>query len=432
MVKALDCRIVGSEFALQSCNCAHIRTNTLGKGMNLFIIQAMVLFCTATVLLEGWLWQRWTNTLGKGMNLFIILVMVLFLHRYCSSWRMALAKMDKYPWERYEPFYPSGYGTFCTATVLLEGWLWQRWTNTLGKGMNLFILQAMVLFAPLLFFLKNGFGKDGQIPLGKVWTFLSFRLWYFFGTATVLLEGWLWQRWTNTLGKGMNLFIIQAMVLFWHRYCSSWRMALAKMDKYPWERYEPFYHSGYGTFLAPLLFFLKDGFGKDGQIPLGKVWTFLSFRLWYFLHRYCSSWRMALAKMDKYPWERYEPFYPSGYGTFLAPLLFFLKDGFGKDGQIPLGKVWTFLSFRLWYFFGTATVLLEGWLWQRWTNTLGKGMNLFIIQAMVLFWHRYCSSWRMALAKMDKYPWERYEPSYPSGYGTFYTATVLLEGWLWH
>ena len=31
MVKAMDCRIVVSEFVLQSCYYVHFRTNTLGK-----------------------------------------------------------------------------------------------------------------------------------------------------------------------------------------------------------------------------------------------------------------------------------------------------------------------------------------------------------------------------------------------------------------
>ena len=31
-----------------------------------------------------------------------------------------------------------------------------------------------------------------------------------------------------------------------------------------------------------------------------------------------------------------------------------------------------------------------------------------------------------------KYPWERYEPPYPSSYGLNSTATVLLWEWLWH
>ena len=34
MVKALEYRIVVSEFELQSCNYVHFRENTLGKGMN--------------------------------------------------------------------------------------------------------------------------------------------------------------------------------------------------------------------------------------------------------------------------------------------------------------------------------------------------------------------------------------------------------------
>ena len=34
MIKAIDCGIVVSEFALQSCYYVHFRTNTLWKGMN--------------------------------------------------------------------------------------------------------------------------------------------------------------------------------------------------------------------------------------------------------------------------------------------------------------------------------------------------------------------------------------------------------------
>ena len=41
MVKAMDCGIVVSEFVLQSRYYVHFRTNTLGKGMNPFILPAM-------------------------------------------------------------------------------------------------------------------------------------------------------------------------------------------------------------------------------------------------------------------------------------------------------------------------------------------------------------------------------------------------------
>ena len=41
MVKAADCEIVVSEFELQSRYYAHFRANTLGKGMNPFIIPSM-------------------------------------------------------------------------------------------------------------------------------------------------------------------------------------------------------------------------------------------------------------------------------------------------------------------------------------------------------------------------------------------------------
>ena len=41
MVKAMDSRIVVSEFVLQSLYFVHFRANTLGKGMNPLILQAM-------------------------------------------------------------------------------------------------------------------------------------------------------------------------------------------------------------------------------------------------------------------------------------------------------------------------------------------------------------------------------------------------------
>ena len=41
MVKAMDCRIVVSEFILQSHYYVHFQINTLGKGMNPLIFPAM-------------------------------------------------------------------------------------------------------------------------------------------------------------------------------------------------------------------------------------------------------------------------------------------------------------------------------------------------------------------------------------------------------
>ena len=41
MVKAMDCRIVVSEFVLQSRYYVHFQANTLGKGMNPLILSAM-------------------------------------------------------------------------------------------------------------------------------------------------------------------------------------------------------------------------------------------------------------------------------------------------------------------------------------------------------------------------------------------------------
>ena len=41
MVKAMDCGIVVSGFVLQSRYYGHFRANTVGKGMNPFILPAM-------------------------------------------------------------------------------------------------------------------------------------------------------------------------------------------------------------------------------------------------------------------------------------------------------------------------------------------------------------------------------------------------------
>ena len=41
IVKAMDCGIVVREFVLQSRYYVHFRANTLGKGMNPFILSAM-------------------------------------------------------------------------------------------------------------------------------------------------------------------------------------------------------------------------------------------------------------------------------------------------------------------------------------------------------------------------------------------------------
>ena len=41
MVKAMDCGIIVSKFKLQSRYYIHFQANTLGKGMNPLILQAM-------------------------------------------------------------------------------------------------------------------------------------------------------------------------------------------------------------------------------------------------------------------------------------------------------------------------------------------------------------------------------------------------------
>ena len=55
MLKAMDCGIVASEFELQSRYYVHIRTNTLGNGMNPTYPPSFGLNSTKTVLLDEWL-----------------------------------------------------------------------------------------------------------------------------------------------------------------------------------------------------------------------------------------------------------------------------------------------------------------------------------------------------------------------------------------
>ena len=57
IVKAMDCRIVESEFELQLRYYIPFRTNTLGKGMNPFYPPSYGLNSTTTVLFEGGLWH---------------------------------------------------------------------------------------------------------------------------------------------------------------------------------------------------------------------------------------------------------------------------------------------------------------------------------------------------------------------------------------
>ena len=52
MVKAMDCRIVVSEFELQSHNYVHFRTNILEKGMNPHILPAMGLIVPLLLFLK--------------------------------------------------------------------------------------------------------------------------------------------------------------------------------------------------------------------------------------------------------------------------------------------------------------------------------------------------------------------------------------------
>ena len=52
MVKAMDCRIVVSEFVLQSHYYVHFQANTLGKGMNPPYPSSYGLNSTTTVLLR--------------------------------------------------------------------------------------------------------------------------------------------------------------------------------------------------------------------------------------------------------------------------------------------------------------------------------------------------------------------------------------------
>ena len=57
MGKAMDCRIVVSEFVLQSRYYVHFRVNTLGKGYEPPNPPSYGLNSTTTVFLGEWLWH---------------------------------------------------------------------------------------------------------------------------------------------------------------------------------------------------------------------------------------------------------------------------------------------------------------------------------------------------------------------------------------
>ena len=66
MVKAMDCRVVVSEFELQSRSYVHFRTNTLGKSMNPLIPPVMV----------GWvLWHIKLCRLFNAKSIFMQIVL---------------------------------------------------------------------------------------------------------------------------------------------------------------------------------------------------------------------------------------------------------------------------------------------------------------------------------------------------------------------
>ena len=54
LANVVDCDIIVIEFELRSRYYIHFWTNTIGKGMNSLIPQAMGLFSITAVLLQGW------------------------------------------------------------------------------------------------------------------------------------------------------------------------------------------------------------------------------------------------------------------------------------------------------------------------------------------------------------------------------------------
>ena len=56
----MDCEIVVREFVLQSRYYVHFRANTLGKGMDPLIFQAMGWIVPLLFILEEWLWHKIT------------------------------------------------------------------------------------------------------------------------------------------------------------------------------------------------------------------------------------------------------------------------------------------------------------------------------------------------------------------------------------
>ena len=128
IVKVLDCRIMVSEFELQSRYYVHFRTNTLGKGMNPVILLAMgyivpLLFFWVQSLVESY--QR----LLKWC--LIPPCLTLSNIRYVSRVKWIN------PWKGEAPSHTPRCSSYCKGsllvaldygcqlllTVLLEGWL---------------------------------------------------------------------------------------------------------------------------------------------------------------------------------------------------------------------------------------------------------------------------------------------------------------------
>ena len=61
MANILDCDILASEFELKLRYYVQFWTNTLGKGMNPFILPSYGLNSATTVLLKEWLWYLITH-----------------------------------------------------------------------------------------------------------------------------------------------------------------------------------------------------------------------------------------------------------------------------------------------------------------------------------------------------------------------------------
>ena len=90
---------------------------------------------------------------------------------------------------------------------------------------------------------------------------------------------------------------------------------------------------------------------------------------------------------------------------------------------------------ELFYIKEDLTVTVSKYIWYKnvfWQPLLNGGGVMVKALNYGIVWKRVRTPVAILRYLSDKYPWERYEPSYHPRYGLKSTTIVLLEGWICH